>query len=172
MYPVPSIPGIYASSFSRIFRDGLPNAVRVVSGLHGERMVNIRVDKKRRFTRVHRLVAEAFHGTPPLPEFHVNHKNHNRLDNRPENLEWMLRAHNAVYSAGKASNNQFSDHELDRLIQWTKAGYTQKQIAEKLGRSLMGIKRRAKHLKAVGILPRLNGNERKALREALKKRLG
>lgn len=171
VYPVPSVPGIYASSFGRIFRDGQPASIRVVSGLYDERMVNIRIDGKRRLTRVHRLIAEAFHGAAQLPELHVNHKNHNRLDNRPENLEWMLKAQNAVHSTGKSNAAHYSDHELDRLVQWTKAGYTQKQIAEKLGRSLMSVKRRAKHLVRVGIIPKLTGNERKDLREALKKRL-
>lgn len=44
--------------------------------------------KKRKFARVHRLVAEAFH---PNPEEHphVDHVNANSVDNRAANLEWV-----------------------------------------------------------------------------------
>lgn len=47
---------------------------------------------------VHRLVAEAFIG--PLPEgLVVNHKNHNKLDNRLENLEFISRSDNTSHWA-------------------------------------------------------------------------
>ena len=46
---------------------------------------------------VHRLVATAFVPNPlNLPE--VNHKNHNRLDNRVENLEWTTSQNNSIHS--------------------------------------------------------------------------
>lgn len=37
---------------------------------------------------VHRLVAKAFIGPPPLPRSQVNHKNGHKTDNQPTNLEW------------------------------------------------------------------------------------
>jgi hypothetical protein len=51
---------------------------------------------KRSF-RVHRLVAEAFLGTPPYPDMDVNHKNGVRSDNRAENLEWCTRSENLTH---------------------------------------------------------------------------
>ena len=39
--------------------------------------------------QVHRLVAFAWHGLPQNEDDECDHKNQNRLDNRPVNLHWM-----------------------------------------------------------------------------------
>lgn len=44
---------------------------------------------------VHTLVANAFLDKPDGNDLVVNHKNHNTLDNRVENLEWVTRASNS-----------------------------------------------------------------------------
>ena len=46
--------------------------------------------------RIHRIVATAFHGTPPTPEHIVDHIDTNRQNNRPENLRWITRLENAL----------------------------------------------------------------------------
>lgn len=46
--------------------------------------------------RVHRIVATAFHGAPPAPEYVVDHIDTNRRNNRPENLRWLTRLENAL----------------------------------------------------------------------------
>lgn len=47
-------------------------------------------------TRIHRIVATAFHGPPPTSEHIVDHIDTNRRNNRPENLRWLTRLENAL----------------------------------------------------------------------------
>lgn len=108
--PVPSKPGIMASSFGRI---KLPDRViKMPNG--GVKHTNpaptygsvTKASKTARheyyglFNRkfgnlkVHRLVCEAFHGVPPFDKAVVIHLNENALDNRPENLRWGTQKEN------------------------------------------------------------------------------
>ena len=51
----------------------------------------------------HRVIAAAFHRVPEDKQrYQVNHKNGDKLDNRPENLEWVTPQENAqhAYRAG------------------------------------------------------------------------
>lgn len=53
---------------------------------------------------VHQLVANAFHGPCP-PKHEVNHKDGNRVNNRPANLEYVTHSENvrhAIYVLGTA----------------------------------------------------------------------
>jgi hypothetical protein len=51
-----------------------------------------------RLMLLHRVICESFHGPAPTELHQVNHLNENKLDNRPENLEWTLK--NTEYSQG------------------------------------------------------------------------
>lgn len=46
--------------------------------------------------RVHRIVAIAFHGQPPDPNYVVDHIDSNCRNNRPDNLRWLTRLENAL----------------------------------------------------------------------------
>ena len=46
--------------------------------------------------RVHRIVATAFHGAAPNPQYVVDHIDTNRRNNRPENLRWITKLENAI----------------------------------------------------------------------------
>jgi hypothetical protein len=46
--------------------------------------------------RVHRIVATAFHGAPPDPNYVVDHIDNNCRNNRPENLRWLTRLENTL----------------------------------------------------------------------------
>lgn len=59
----------------------------------GYYMVSFRVDGKRKYVRVHRLIAETLIPNPlNLPM--VNHKDTNKLNNNLTNLEWCTNAYN------------------------------------------------------------------------------
>lgn len=45
---------------------------------------------------VHRIIATAFHGAPPTPQYVVDHIDTNRQNNRPENLRWLTRLENIL----------------------------------------------------------------------------
>lgn len=47
---------------------------------------------------VHRLVCEAFHSTPPSPDYQVDHINADHADNRPANLRWVTGDENVQYA--------------------------------------------------------------------------
>lgn len=49
---------------------------------------------------VHRLVASAFLGPPASKDMVVNHKDENRLNNVPSNLEWLSQQENVAHSRG------------------------------------------------------------------------
>lgn len=46
--------------------------------------------------RVHRVVCTAFYGPAPRPDMVVDHKDTNRCNNRPENLQWVYRLENSL----------------------------------------------------------------------------
>ena len=48
--------------------------------------------------QVHRLIAFAWHGLPPNDTDECDHKNRNRVDNRPSNLHWMSQEKHKVKS--------------------------------------------------------------------------
>lgn len=56
---------------------------------HGYKTVVLSKNGKSRTTGVHRLVCEAFNGSPASDDMQVDHLNMNRSDNRPINLEWV-----------------------------------------------------------------------------------
>lgn len=114
--PVPSEPGVLASSEGRILlpprcapiphggyrhyitEPRLGQISRAKKGAaHAYRIVMIKDDTKaakQRPRKVHQLVCEAFHGPKPFPEAVVIHLDEDALNNRPENLKWGTQKEN------------------------------------------------------------------------------
>lgn len=69
-------------------------------------------------TRVHRLVCTAYHGPAPTPDHVVNHKDYNRTNNTPENLEWTTHSYNSTH--GVQNRGPVIGHNRRRVEQWTK----------------------------------------------------
>lgn len=108
--PVPSRPGVMASSLGRI---KLPETIQKMPN-GGERIYKTkpvfgsvcRASKGARHEyrnvlsskfgnlKVHRLVCEAFHGPPPFEKAVVIHLDENGLNNNSENLKWGTQKEN------------------------------------------------------------------------------
>lgn len=143
---LPSYQNISCSSWGRVKTQWNPETLRQSVGSKGEMMVRIFINRKRKNLRVHRLVCEAFHGSPPPEKSHVNHINSVRSDNRAENLEWVSHKENLSH-AGFGNMNRFSEVEDQHLIEGVASGKKKRQIAQELGRTLKSVKGRWQVLK-------------------------
>lgn len=86
-------------------------------------------DGKRKWIRIHRLVAEAFIPNPDnLPQ--VNHKDENKTNNNVENLEWCLASKNIRHSVYQRSC-KINQYTLDG--EFIKTWESSKQIKRELG---------------------------------------
>lgn len=90
--------------------------------VRGYRQINMRKDGKSRSGLVHRLVARAFIGPPPTPEHQVNHKDLNKSNNVPENLEWVTHVANILHAApliprnkGEANHSKLTESDVKEI---------------------------------------------------------
>lgn len=100
---------------------------------------------------VHRMVAFAFLGLPSNMSLTVNHKNHIKDDNRPENLEYMTALENAKEAQDnglqvvlKGERNGFSKLTEKEVLEirekFIPFKYPKKQLALEYGVSVGAIK--------------------------------
>jgi hypothetical protein len=123
-------------------------------GEYGYLFVRLTIDGKRTTRLVHVLVATKFHGPKPSAAHEVRHLDGNRKNNTSSNLMWGTAKENAEdrdrhgrtsrgpsHSAAIRASipNPFSDAELLSIRRLTEKGWTQRQIAERLGRSQSGV---------------------------------
>lgn len=79
---------------------------------NGYLQVYLYKDGKRKFCKIHRLVASAFLDNPDnLPQ--VNHKDENKTNNNVENLEWCTSKYNCNYGTRglRITENQLNRHD-------------------------------------------------------------
>ena len=104
----------------------------------GYALVNRRTPKGVRSVRVHRLVAEAFHGTPS-PGAVTRHLNGDRLDNRAENLAWGTQSENWADSDLHGTSSKGERHGAAKLtaddVRAIRAatGVTHRELAQRYG---------------------------------------
>ena len=121
------------SNGHRRFHKGQPLVISIVGGYP-------QVNLSRVATRVHVLVAEAFHG--PRPDgMEVCHRNDIRTDNRAENLYWGTHAQNLRDASVNKRMKAGEDHpqarltwaEVEEIRQLLTEGVYQRVIAAKYG---------------------------------------
>ena len=119
--PVESLSGaLEVSSFGRvrriarplIYKDGRSGMLKsgLLSGSVGNNGYHVVSFGEGKYL-VHRLVAEAFHGSPQADMVYktVNHLNGDKLDNRPENLEWASHKSNNDHARTTGLNKQHGE---------------------------------------------------------------
>lgn len=82
----------------------------------GYLVVSLCVYPSRATRRVHTLVCTAFVGARPSENHEVNHKNFDRLDNRAENLEWVLHADNVRHSVSSGRFRALSGKRASNIL--------------------------------------------------------
>lgn len=130
--------------------------------------VRVSINGSRAKVRVHRLVAWEF--LPPRPDpFHeIRHLNGDKLDNRAENLAWGTRKDNAADrdAHGRTSRgpghsaairaglkDALTDVEIRAITRLTAKGWTQRAIAERIGRSQSAVGHVVRTARATGEQP-------------------
>lgn len=124
--PVSGYEGLYevsnqgrVRSFHKSIRN--PEVPRILApgNVRGYRQVCLRKNGENASGLVHRLVALAFVGHPPTPDHQVNHKDFNKANNVPENLEWVTQAENNIYSKdviprnrGEANHSKLTEKQV------------------------------------------------------------
>ena len=137
---IPSTEGRYsASNRGRIRRNAGPQCrkTRIVNPTRKNRaklVIEVKHQPKRLQVAVHNLVAEAWLG--PCPDgLEVNHKNRDRHDNRPENLEYVTHAENIQHAkmTGVRNNTKLSPDAVRAMRRMRASGAHIDAIANRFG---------------------------------------
>ena len=102
LFDIPSVPGYRISKTGDVFRKAgyrCINERRIRPWFSQHYMqVHVSVGGKGSRKLVHRLVCEVFNGPAPSPKHQVNHIDGNKLNNDPDNLEWVTVRENAEHA--------------------------------------------------------------------------
>jgi hypothetical protein len=117
--------------------------VRATRPRDGYPSITVKVEGRWIHLDCHRVVAEAFLGTPPTPRHEVAHIDGNRLNSAVENLAWKTSSENKMDRVvhGTVNSPKGSAHHMAKLTEdsvrqarvWEAEGKTQRAIAAMLG---------------------------------------
>lgn len=146
--PVSGYDGLYEVSNQgrvRSFHKSIknPEIPRILApgNVRGYRQIVLRKDGKNASGLIHRLVAIAFIGPPPTPDHEINHKDFNKSNNVPENLEWVTHAENNIYSKdviprnrGEANHSKLTEAQVIQMrLRYRNDDVTYAQLARDYG---------------------------------------
>lgn len=96
---------------------------------HNYLVIALRRNTKRKNYYIHRLVADAFIEKVDGKDY-INHKDHNRMNNKVENLEWCTQKENIEYSKHlmKHKKNKILTNTGERYIIYRKSNKTYRII--------------------------------------------
>lgn len=114
--------------------------LKPIAGTHGYLAVSLH-NGGRRVGFIHRLVLEAFVGPCPHGMEARHFPNRDRTDNRLANLKWGTSADNEADKLMHGTSNRgercgtskLGAADIDRIFTLRRAGYTQQQIADRVG---------------------------------------
>ena len=101
----------------------------------GYKMVNLSVNKKVKYFKVHRLVMAAFFGESQLT---VNHKDGNPINNHISNLEYCTQAENLEHALNTGLRKSYRIYEKEILADYKK-GMSVNEIVDKYKTSFKSI---------------------------------
>jgi len=123
----------YQASDLGNIRTKLTNRIHSSSrAVNGYIIVDLKADGETKFKSqyTHRLVGIAFYGLPKGKE--INHKDGNRSNNKPNNLEWITHRENLIHKHEVLNNHTGICLDMLRLFQ---QGTTYKELAQIYNRS-------------------------------------
>lgn len=142
--PIPDLPGYFAGEdgivYSKRYRKGVDGGTRPLKSFKDSSgrylIVCPRKNGKNITCNVHRLIALAWHGTPP-EGYVASHLDGDIYNNTPQNLIWETQRENlarreAHGTTDKGINNSraaFTPEKVRKVRRLLEQGLTQKQIA-------------------------------------------
>lgn len=109
---------IRASTLGRI---ELPSGYKTKGSLSSDGYLNVNIRDRmttiQKMYRVHRIICTAFYGAPISEDLVVNHKDYDKTNNKPENLEWLTNKENNNH--GKLNKQKVIGHNRKKVCQYT-----------------------------------------------------
>jgi hypothetical protein len=138
--PVEGYPSYAVSNYGRIMRTARGKSTRPgrilapITDANGYLRIGLCEKGKSKHPRIHALVASAFLG--PRPDGHeINHIDHDRSNNRVENLEYVTHPRNMQHSimAGRFNRQKLMPDEVREIRQLISEGVMGIHIASRFG---------------------------------------